>query len=87
LLRYKRGISVEDVQRAVQSLFDIGIALVPPSGELMRRTVAIASAFDITVYDATFAALAESLDGTFITADQHLAAHLTALRYVRFLGD
>ena len=67
--------------------FDMGLALIPPSSAVMRRAVAIARTCDATVYDAAFAALAESLNAAFITADERLVRRLEALPCVRFLGD
>jgi predicted nucleic acid-binding protein len=47
----------------------------------------MARAADATVYDATFAALAESLEATFVTADERLARRMAAWPFVLFLGD
>jgi predicted nucleic acid-binding protein len=47
----------------------------------------MARAADVTVYDAIFVALAESLEATFVTADQWLAQRLAAWPFVRFRGD
>jgi predicted nucleic acid-binding protein len=87
VLRYKDDLTPDQVQEAVQSLFDMGLELIPPLSSVMRRAVEIAHACDTTVYDATFAALAESLNATFITADEKLVRKLGALPGVRFLGD
>lgn len=87
VLRYKDDLSTDWVEEAVQSLFDMGLEWAPPTAAMMRRATVIARASDTTVYDATFAALAESLEATFVTADQHLARRLAAWPFVRFLGD
>jgi predicted nucleic acid-binding protein len=52
----------------------------------MEHAVEIARTYDTTVYDGTFAALAESLGATFVTADERLVRRLEALPFVRFLG-
>jgi len=44
-------------------------------------------AYEATVYDAAFAALAESLSATFVTVDERLVRRLEALPFVRFLGE
>ena len=85
VLRYKRDLTTGQVREAVQSLFDMGLELVSPSSAVMRRAVEIACAYETTVYDAAFAALAESLNATFITADERLARRLETLPFVRFL--
>jgi predicted nucleic acid-binding protein len=87
VLRYKGDLTTEQVQEAVQSLFDMGLEWVLPSGTAMRRAVEIARAYETTVYDAAFAALAESLDATFVTADERLVRRLEALPFVRLLGE
>jgi len=87
LLRYKADLTTAQVEGSVQSLFDMELEWVSPSAGLMRRAVDIAREFDTTVYDATFASLAEAWDATFVTADKRLVSRLQALTYVRFLGE
>jgi predicted nucleic acid-binding protein len=53
---------------------------------VIERAVEIARTYDTTVYDATFAALAESMGATFVTADEHLVRRQETLSCVRFLG-
>jgi len=87
VLRYKADLTTAQVEDAVQSLFDVGLELVPPSAAVVCRAVAIARECEATVYDGTFAALAESLNATFVTADERLVRRLEALPFVRFLGE
>jgi predicted nucleic acid-binding protein len=87
VLRYKDDLTTVQVEEAVESLFDMGLEWVPPSAAVMRRATVIARTADTTVYDAAFAALAESLEATFVTADEHLVRRLAAWPFVRFLGD
>jgi len=87
VLRYKHDLTMDQIEEAVQSLFDMGLEWVPPSAAMMRRAAVIARASDATVYDATFAALAEGLQATFVTADERLVHRLAAWPFVRFLGD
>jgi predicted nucleic acid-binding protein len=87
VLRYKDDLTTAQVEEAVQSLVDMGLESAPPTSILMRRAAVIAHAADATVYDATFAALAESLEATFVTADERLARRLADWPYVLFLGD
>jgi predicted nucleic acid-binding protein len=87
VLRYKADLTPDQVQEAVQSLFDMGLELIPPSSSVMRRAIEIAHTCDTTVYDAAFAALAESLNAAFITADEKLVRKLKTLPGVHFLGD
>ena len=53
----------------------------------LERAVQMARQHQATVYDTTFAALAEARAGVFVTADEKLAQRLTELRYVVFLGE
>ena len=87
VLRYKTDLTTEQVQAAVGSLFDMDLTWVLPSGAVMRRAVEIARNHDTTVYDATFAALAESLGAIFLTADERLVRRLEALSLARVLGQ
>jgi predicted nucleic acid-binding protein len=87
VLRYKADMNTKQVQTAVRSLFDMGLAWVLPSSEMMERAVEIARTHNTTVYNATFAALAESVGATFVTADERLIRRLEALPLVRFLGQ
>lgn len=87
LLRYKEDLTVTQVEEAVQSLFDMSLEWASPTAVLMRRAAGIARASEATVYDATFVALAETLQATFVTADERLVRRLAAWPLVRFLGD
>ena len=87
VLRYKPELSTADVVLALQSLFDLGLEWVSASSILRQRAVVIARTYDIMVYDAAFAAVAESVGATFVTADARLVQRLEALPFVIFLGD
>lgn len=87
VLRYKGDLTTDRLQDAVQSLFDMGLEWVLPSSTVMRRAVEMARAYETTVCDATFAALAESLNAAFVTADERLVRRMEALPFVRFLGE
>lgn len=87
VLRYKSALTTEQVQEAVYSLLGMGFEWASPSTTLMSRTVHLARTYDTTVYDAAFVALAEALDGIFITADEKLVSRLENLKFVLFLGE
>ncbi|MCL7454785.1 MAG: type II toxin-antitoxin system VapC family toxin [Anaerolineae bacterium] len=87
VLRYKEDLTTVQVEEAVQSLYDMGLVWVVPSATMMRRAAVMARESEATVYDATFAALAESLQATFVTADERLVRRLAAWPFVCFLGD
>jgi len=87
LLIYKGELRTEEVQQALQSLFDLGLEFVPPTSPILQRAVEIARTYDSTAYDAVFVALAEALAASFVTADGRLARDLAGLSFVRFLGS
>ena len=87
VLRHKDDLTTAQVEEAVQSLFDMGLEWRSPSAAVMRRAAVIARESDTTVYDAAFAALAESLEATFVTADERLVHRLAAWPFVHFLGE
>ena len=87
VLRFKQDMSTEDVQAAVKSLYDMGLEWIMPSSAVICRAVEIVRTYETTVYDATFVALAESLDATFVTADERLVRQLPGPAPARFLGN
>ena len=87
VLRYKADLTVEQVQSAVGSLLGMKLGWMLPSAEVLQRAAHMARTYDITVYDGAFAALAEFVSATYVTADKRLAMKLTELPYVRYLKD
>ena len=87
VLRYKIELTTEQVDQAMQSLFDMGLSWWPPDVTLIRHAVTISRSYDTTVYDAAFVALAEALPAGFITADERLVQRLQGFPYIYFLGD
>jgi predicted nucleic acid-binding protein len=87
VLRYKEDLTTAQVEDAVQSLFDMGLEWVPPLATVLRRATQLARTSGTTVYDATFAALAERLEATFVTADRRLTQRLAALPFVQLLEE
>ena len=87
VLRTKRELTTEQVQEAMESLLDMGLDWIEPSAVAMRRAVSLAREDGITVYDATFVAVAETLGAALVTADEQLTRRLHSLSYVRHLGE
>lgn len=87
VLRYKSDLTSKQVQEALYSLLGMGFEWASPSATLMSRTVHFARAYETTVYDAAFVALAEELGSIFITASEILVSRLENLPFVFFLGD
>jgi len=87
VLRYKTDLTSTEVVAAVQSIFDMDVAIIPIGPELAARAIALARQHDVTVYDATFVACAEHLSASLVTADAGLAGKATSPRPIIFLGD
>lgn len=85
VLSCQRGLSLEEVQRLLDLLYqlDLQVFLLPQKG--FRRAVEISRKFGLSVYDASFVALAESMEIDFITADRKLARRVRPLSFVREL--
>ena len=86
VLRYKPGLTRRQVQEALDSLFDMQIRIIEISHEVIRQAIHLAYSYDITVYDATFVATAESLNIQFITADDKLSQKIVDLSHVRHIS-
>lgn len=68
-------------------LLDLPISITP-TADLAAEALDLALAHDITVYDATYLALAIRETATLVTADEKLAHRLAGLgSTVRWLGD
>lgn len=77
--------SREAQHEVVQSMLARKIPTVP-SARLLAEAVSIATAFDRTLYDSLYVALAVSVHAPFITADERLANALAAHLPVKWLG-
>jgi predicted nucleic acid-binding protein len=87
VLHYKNDLSAEQVQEAVRSLLALNLHIFPPDDLLMCQAVEIARSYRTTVYEATFAALAQVLPASFVTADEGLARRLGGLSFVHPLAE
>ena len=73
-------------RRSMDVLLGLGLPSVPVAG-LAADALAVAMAFERTVYDALYVALAVSTRRTLVTADERLAHALAAHLPVRWLGS
>ena len=69
-LRYHPDFSEEEVHQSIDSLFQLGIDIITPTSSLLKKGTSIAVTNDVTVYDATYLALAHEIQDEFITADE-----------------
>jgi predicted nucleic acid-binding protein len=71
LMRGRTKASAEQVATVLESLEEICPAVRPDTGEL-RLAAELAERHDLTVYDAAYAAVAESREATLATLDRAL---------------
>jgi predicted nucleic acid-binding protein len=71
-LRHHPGMTPSRLRSAVRWFFDLQIALAPPSSSELIRAGDIALARGLTVYDASYAALAEDRGCPLVTDDARL---------------
>lgn len=71
----------------LRDIFALGLTVHMLDITLAQEALRTALEHDLTFYDATFVALAQSLRCNLITADRKLYQKLRTLPFVRFLGD
>lgn len=68
-LGYKKA-TPENLKKAVTDLFDLQLHCENISEKIMIRTAEISLEYNLTIYDATYMALAEKLNAKLVTADK-----------------
>lgn len=86
-LRYNKQIERADVDNAVKSLIEIGIRVISPKREIMKKAIDFSYDYDLTIYDSCFIALAKELNFVFVTADEKLYKKIKSLNFVKLLKD
>jgi predicted nucleic acid-binding protein len=79
-------LGVASAESALRAMRDRSFPTIP-SHALLVEACAIATAFDRTVYDAVYVALAVNSKSQLVTADQRLANALAAHLPVKWLGS
>jgi predicted nucleic acid-binding protein len=87
VLRYKPDLSVDEVCSAIQSLYDMDMALVTVTSDIAREAVRIARRYDVTVYDAVFLSCAQHISATLVSADEAFVRRILGHPSVTYLGD
>ena len=86
-LRYNPSFDENDVVEAVDSLHDMGIDTIIPTGDVIRSAINLAFTHDVTIYDAFYAALADEIDFTLITADAKFYQKTDNLSFIKFIDE
>jgi len=86
-LKYNPNFDKEDVREAVQSILDMDMEIITPTSDIINRSISMAFERDITIYDASYVALAEELEIPLITADENLYEKVKDLENVIFIKE
>jgi len=71
-LRYSSDLNADDVSEYTMSLIDMQLDTRPLTKEEIEKTVMLAFQFNITMYDAIYFALSQSMGINFLTGDLKL---------------
>lgn len=84
-LWYSRRLSKAEIGEAISALDALRLTYVNPDRDLLARALAISERLIVSVYDASYVALAEQLRCDFITADKKLRSKTRSLGYIALL--
>jgi predicted nucleic acid-binding protein len=76
-LRYA-GLSEERILQNLETVPALGVEIIPFSFDVLNSAVSLSLQHDVTVYDAYFLALAQTMEIPLITADRKMLSRLTA---------
>lgn len=86
-LYYKGLFSESDLKEISEALEAYSFELYPLRGEYMQKTVEVAFKNDITIYDASYVALALAKKTLFYTADEKLLGKVANLNLAKHIRD
>jgi len=86
-LRYNPNFNYKDVEKAIDSIFDMDLDIIIPLPEAIIESNKLAFDREITFYDSFYIALAKELDFTFITSDKKLYKKVKDLEFVSLLSN
>jgi predicted nucleic acid-binding protein len=86
-LRYNKSLSEEEIKEAVNSLVKMGLSLVVPMQEVTDLAITLAIKYNLTVYDAYFLSLAQTLRFVCVTADEKMYRKTESLGFVKLLKE
>lgn len=83
---FKKNIDIEIAESAFDILAKIGIQIFSATPSEMKGVLSFAKRYNITIYDALYAVLAEKLECNFITADKALHKKLKHFSWIKLLA-
>ncbi len=86
-LRYSGAFGEDELKEVAEILDDYQFALHQLSGELAKRAVELALRKGVTIYDASYVALADLLDTVLYTADERLLRKVGMHRHVKHIAE
>lgn len=86
VLKYNPRFGIEEVKSALTALEDLGIITYDFRGDLRDKSIELAYRFGVTVYDASYIALAVLQNATLYTADKEVLAK-TTLANVKHISE
>lgn len=86
-LKYSGAYSNQELVEIARSLNKYGFECWRLKGKLKEETVRLAAKYEITIYDASYLALAAITKASFYTADEELLEKVAELKMVKHLRD
>jgi predicted nucleic acid-binding protein len=86
-LRYNSNFNENDVIEAVESLYDMEINIIIPTRDVIKSAINLAFTYNVTLYDAFYAALAKEIDFILITADAKFYRKTNSLGFIKFINE
>jgi len=87
ILTVKSRLSAEVIFAGMRYLYALGLRAFQLDREQSLQAIRLAHSHQLSVYDASYVALAITLRATFITADVRLARKLQAFAFVKTLDQ
>lgn len=85
VLKNKGGVSIKEAEAALESLEKLRLQIVEFSPSDLKDVFSFARLYNISIYDAVYAILAEWLRCQLITADRKLQQKLKSLSWIVLL--
>lgn len=85
-LRYSKDYNEEELEQSAESIIGYGFDTFNMNTTFAKNTIRIAKKYDVTVYDASYVALALMIGAKFYTADEKLIADVK-MPFVRHIKE